>query len=65
MAGLGNFMVILPMIFLVNKIDFTEDFNALAIRVVFCVIHLSIVGVLALVYQRIKAANDQTPVPSA
>jgi hypothetical protein len=33
--------------------------------VVFCVIHLSIVGVLALVYQRIKAANDQTPVPSA
>ena len=62
MAGFSSFFVIIPVIYLINQVDFTEEFNVLVLRIVFVSVHTILGGVVFALYGKIKAKNDRTPV---
>mmetsp|Transcript_247 Transcript_247/g.319 ORF Transcript_247/g.319 Transcript_247/m.319 type:complete len:190 (-) Transcript_247:1154-1723(-) len=62
MAGLSNFFVIIPVVYLVGQVDFTQEMNVFYLRLVFVLIHLLLAAGIGVLYKKITAANNKTPV---
>lgn len=62
MSGFSNFFVIIPVIYLVGQVDFTEDRNVLILRVAFALVHLALFGCIGFLYTKITARNDTSRV---
>lgn len=60
--GLSSMMVIMPVIYLVGQVDFTDEMNVFILRAIFVTIHVAIAALIFVLYQKIKSKNDRTPV---
>merc|ERR1712137_1159487 len=57
--AMWNMFVVLPVIYLVNQIDFTNELNVLILRGLFIIVHCIVGAVVYLLYSRIQAKNDR------
>ena len=62
MAGFMNFFIIIPVVYLVGQIDFTEDRNVLILRCTFVAVHLILAALIGILYKKISSKNDTTVV---
>merc|ERR1712130_665828 len=60
--AMWNMFVVLPVIYLVNQIDFTNEMNVLLLRAAFVLVHCAVGAVVYLLSLKIKAKDDRTPV---
>lgn len=58
--GLGNMVVMLPALYVMNKIDFEKEDNILYLRIAFVVAQVFVVTLSLFILSRIKSKNDST-----
>ena len=60
--GMGGMLMMLPAMYIMNKIDFTDADNLLYLRVGFCVAQAATFAICVYMFFRIRAAANQTKV---